>query len=170
MIRRPPRSTLFPYTTLFRSPPRAPPRPGRGCAPDTTRRGAARSGCPGASAPNAGPGLREWTLNSPAAEQPPRRQSADRDPKRNAPEPAAPRFHVLARWRPNRSSGGGHGRLHRRPPGRDPCHGPLVGSPDIRRPRVDAVVFLAVDDDLAERGPHVASADSPVAPEHRPDP
>src|SRR3989449_6171260 len=26
MIRRPPRSTLFPYTTLFRSPP---PRPGR---------------------------------------------------------------------------------------------------------------------------------------------
>src|SRR6266705_6241838 len=25
MIRRPPRSTLFPYTTLFRSPPRAPP-------------------------------------------------------------------------------------------------------------------------------------------------
>src|SRR6266702_8054663 len=34
MIRRPPRSTLFPYTTLFRSPPgqrtgRAPPRGGR---------------------------------------------------------------------------------------------------------------------------------------------
>src|SRR4051794_41983581 len=30
MIRRPPRSTLFPYTTLFRSPARAPgPRPGR---------------------------------------------------------------------------------------------------------------------------------------------
>src|SRR2546430_7435530 len=28
MIRRPPRSTLFPYTTLFRSP-----RPGRHCAP-----------------------------------------------------------------------------------------------------------------------------------------
>src|SRR3712207_7111562 len=32
MIRRPPRSTLFPYTTLFRSPPRAhaaqPPPPG----------------------------------------------------------------------------------------------------------------------------------------------
>src|SRR5256885_13997485 len=26
MIRRPPRSTLFPYTTLFRSPPRAAPR------------------------------------------------------------------------------------------------------------------------------------------------
>src|SRR5471030_3466660 len=25
MIRRPPRSTLFPYTTLFRSPPRDPP-------------------------------------------------------------------------------------------------------------------------------------------------
>src|SRR5229473_7104640 len=30
MIRRPPRSTLFPYTTLFRSPSR---RPGRRCRP-----------------------------------------------------------------------------------------------------------------------------------------
>src|SRR2546422_5530527 len=29
MIRRPPRSTLFPYTTLFRSPPRAAVRPHR---------------------------------------------------------------------------------------------------------------------------------------------
>src|SRR6266496_2322130 len=29
MIRRPPRSTLFPYTTLFRSPRRAPAAPGR---------------------------------------------------------------------------------------------------------------------------------------------
>src|SRR3712207_9213819 len=28
MIRRPPRSTLFPYTTLFRSPPAAPLPPG----------------------------------------------------------------------------------------------------------------------------------------------
>src|SRR2546426_5033037 len=28
MIRRPPRSTLFPYTTLFRSPCRPPPPPG----------------------------------------------------------------------------------------------------------------------------------------------
>src|SRR3712207_8764633 len=27
MIRRPPRSTLFPYTTLFRSNPKAPPQP-----------------------------------------------------------------------------------------------------------------------------------------------
>src|SRR2546422_9736390 len=27
MIRRPPRSTLFPYTTLFRSPPKPPPPP-----------------------------------------------------------------------------------------------------------------------------------------------
>src|SRR3712207_8950862 len=27
MIRRPPRSTLFPYTTLFRSPPSSTPRP-----------------------------------------------------------------------------------------------------------------------------------------------
>src|SRR5256885_2439017 len=29
MIRRPPRSTLFPYTTLFRSPPAVPDAPGR---------------------------------------------------------------------------------------------------------------------------------------------
>src|SRR6202041_2219278 len=35
MIRRPPRSTLFPYTTLFRSPP---PRPGRGACPRSTPR------------------------------------------------------------------------------------------------------------------------------------
>src|SRR3712207_7333834 len=35
MIRRPPRSTLFPYTTLFRSPARSdrPPRRGRGPSP-----------------------------------------------------------------------------------------------------------------------------------------
>src|SRR5215204_7309359 len=36
MIRRPPRSTLFPYTTLFRSPPHRPPgwpSPPRACGP-----------------------------------------------------------------------------------------------------------------------------------------
>src|SRR2546430_5033011 len=53
MIRRPPRSTLFPYTTLFRSPPVPPVRgarrgapapvqshdsPGRSRAPDSRRR------------------------------------------------------------------------------------------------------------------------------------
>src|SRR3712207_8094926 len=37
MIRRPPRSTLFPYTTLFRS-SCAPPRAPRGCARATGRR------------------------------------------------------------------------------------------------------------------------------------
>src|SRR2546430_11848303 len=31
MIRRPPRSTLFPYTTLFRSAPATNPRAGKGC-------------------------------------------------------------------------------------------------------------------------------------------
>src|SRR3712207_7052244 len=35
MIRRPPRSTLFPYTTLFRSRPRT-----HGCGPPTRRRSA----------------------------------------------------------------------------------------------------------------------------------
>src|SRR3712207_7557166 len=38
MIRRPPRSTLFPYTTLFRSPPRRVAHAGR----RGSRRGAAR--------------------------------------------------------------------------------------------------------------------------------
>src|SRR3712207_8095079 len=33
MIRRPPRSTLFPYTTLFRSSPPQPFSPGRGSPP-----------------------------------------------------------------------------------------------------------------------------------------
>src|SRR2546430_5722871 len=40
MIRRPPRSTLFPYTTLFRSPP--PERPGPGSRAHRNRSSAAR--------------------------------------------------------------------------------------------------------------------------------
>src|SRR3712207_7739973 len=38
MIRRPPRSTLFPYTTLFRSPSRRPARPPAGSSPDRSFR------------------------------------------------------------------------------------------------------------------------------------
>src|SRR2546425_1359694 len=54
MIRRPPRSTLFPYTTLFRSAPGPPARRARpprlrpgpaGDAPGDRRRGRARSDC-----------------------------------------------------------------------------------------------------------------------------
>src|SRR5256885_7854524 len=37
MIRRPPRSTLFPYTTLFRSPPPRPERAGGGARPGADR-------------------------------------------------------------------------------------------------------------------------------------
>src|SRR5438034_6425503 len=37
MIRRPPRSTLFPYTTLFRSPP-PPPQPARTVSPARSSR------------------------------------------------------------------------------------------------------------------------------------
>src|SRR3712207_7580074 len=50
MIRRPPRSTLFPYTTLFRSspPPCRPQDPGRN---DRRRRSACRSAPSRASAP-----------------------------------------------------------------------------------------------------------------------
>src|SRR3712207_7195857 len=47
MIRRPPRSTLFPYTTLFRSPPC-----GGGSEPGSRRSTRPRSG--------------RWNLNSPA--------------------------------------------------------------------------------------------------------
>src|SRR3712207_8823984 len=69
MIRRPPRSTLFPYTTLFRSrrvarPPRRPPgtRPSRpsASAPAAPRRGIASScGSPPAEATDASPGAEE---------------------------------------------------------------------------------------------------------------
>src|SRR6266571_732188 len=38
MIRRPPRSTLFPYTTLFRSPPSSRPAAGRVLRPPSPRR------------------------------------------------------------------------------------------------------------------------------------
>src|SRR3712207_7632432 len=50
MIRRPPRSTLFPYTTLFRSPrpPAATPNPRRH-ATDTRRRRRARARAPAAA-------------------------------------------------------------------------------------------------------------------------
>src|SRR2546425_8029241 len=42
MIRRPPRSTLFPYTTLFRSPPRRPPLPRQHRQADPRLRSAGR--------------------------------------------------------------------------------------------------------------------------------
>src|SRR3712207_7115694 len=60
MIRRPPRSTLFPYTTLFRStPPRPGPsrrraRPGRRSRPPRGRAGAARTGPARRRAPRPG--------------------------------------------------------------------------------------------------------------------
>src|SRR3712207_8522136 len=46
MIRRPPRSTLFPYTTLFRSPSAVPVQPvrGSGALPAPTRQRAQRGG------------------------------------------------------------------------------------------------------------------------------
>src|SRR5256885_7594241 len=69
MIRRPPRSTLFPYTTLFRSRARAERRRGaavghRGAAADTDR--APRHGLqgPGESGPRAGADRKSTRLNS----------------------------------------------------------------------------------------------------------
>src|SRR3712207_7384313 len=48
MIRRPPRSTLFPYTTLFRSSDR-PAGPGCSVALSLGSRGPGRTGCPALS-------------------------------------------------------------------------------------------------------------------------
>src|SRR2546429_4260323 len=45
MIRRPPRSTLFPYTTLFRSGRENPPRRGAWPAPESCSAGPPRGGC-----------------------------------------------------------------------------------------------------------------------------
>src|SRR2546430_10529978 len=44
MIRRPPRSTLFPYTTLFRSRASGPPSGSPRSSPSTTRRSTTRCG------------------------------------------------------------------------------------------------------------------------------
>src|SRR3989442_9791931 len=54
MIRRPPRSTLFPYTTLFRSPPAPLARPRRGIGPTRRRlpRPLSRRGCRGRRSPS----------------------------------------------------------------------------------------------------------------------
>src|SRR2546430_12552560 len=64
MIRRPPRSTLFPYTTLFRS---------RRTAPDARRRGTART-------------RRSRRVASATG------RHADHRPGRGAPRPSATRF------------------------------------------------------------------------------
>src|SRR3712207_7467334 len=62
MIRRPPRSTLFPYTTLFRSPPprarrrRCPPRASRRCRRPGPR--APRTGRAPPAPPGTGPAAR----------------------------------------------------------------------------------------------------------------
>src|SRR5438034_8319576 len=52
LIRRPPRSTLFPYTTLFRSPPRCPLQRQfrRPCKALVSNRSPARTGCRSAEA------------------------------------------------------------------------------------------------------------------------
>src|SRR3712207_7536687 len=63
MIRRPPRSTLFPYTTLFRSGGPGLPGGGRGAA------GGARPGQP--AGPEAGGGARGPGEGAPAGGRPP---------------------------------------------------------------------------------------------------
>src|SRR3712207_7695174 len=65
MIRRPPRSTLFPYTTLFRS-PRSPP-------PSSPATSASRGGAPFSSPPSS-----PWERCCPRAESGGRAASAQR--------------------------------------------------------------------------------------------
>src|SRR3989441_7975164 len=101
MIRRPPRSTLFPYTTLFRSPGRAEARR------DGARR--PRAGLLVARGEGAAPG----------------------DPRGGGPEPGRPPpvdERELARGRGARARGGGHAAGPADaglPPGRRPEPGPL---------------------------------------------
>src|SRR5206468_10398060 len=56
LIRRPPRSTLFPYTTLFRSPAAGPAhrRPGGCCTPSTPTRVPCVGACPSGGCPRWG--------------------------------------------------------------------------------------------------------------------
>src|SRR5436305_7379839 len=61
MLRRPPRSTLFPYTTLFRSRPRARPRPCRPRRPPDRRRCHSRLGTPDLAPPPRRPRSEEHT-------------------------------------------------------------------------------------------------------------
>src|SRR3712207_8281972 len=68
MIRRPPRSTLFPYTTLFRSI-----RLGRG-----EPQSAARSSRPGADAPELDQILRRVVSRLPSLLKPPKRRANQR--------------------------------------------------------------------------------------------
>src|SRR5438105_11401439 len=58
MMRRPPRSTLFPYTTLFRSRPRGPRRTAAGAVHPGAPRGRAGEGA------GAGPDRKSTRLNS----------------------------------------------------------------------------------------------------------
>src|SRR5438034_8740499 len=60
MIRRPPRSTLFPYTTLFRSTPVGRLLGGRLCCPRSSR----RPGGPGPLRPELFPDRKSTRLNS----------------------------------------------------------------------------------------------------------
>src|SRR2546422_9095734 len=90
MIRRPPRSTLFPYTTLFRS----------SRAQDPQRAGASPRGKAGLGPSGHAPGLREWhpgTRETPSLESGPKPRASSRSRRFAAggaggnPDPSRPR-------------------------------------------------------------------------------
>ena len=111
MIRRPPRSTLFPYTTLFRSPSPAPPRAGasrrglerkgkharsrakaaaHGPAAPQHARAASPGGLHPAAAPRGAPAAPRPPARPPGPSRPPERR-APRARLRRPPRPAPPR-------------------------------------------------------------------------------
>src|SRR6266496_5699177 len=109
MIRRPPRSTLFPYTTLFRSAPgsiRRSARPWRGTAAARTRsraRSARRpwpAGAPAGKAPAGGRPCRRRTRRTPARTRLRRCSRTGRAPPAALARPAAGSASAPARKRP----------------------------------------------------------------------
>src|SRR5690554_4659742 len=112
MIPRPPRSTLFPYTTLFRSPPAACPAPGSSTRP-------APRHAPGCAGTRRAAGRRApWPWSSSRRRRPPRQRPPPGGPRRHPGRPPGPAAHRWRGW----SRGSLRCRSARpRPPGRRPC-------------------------------------------------
>src|SRR6266511_6275474 len=156
MIRRPPRSTLFPYTTLFRSPLGGRPRYRRVARSIAGRRAAAR------------PATRPPRLGSPCGRPEPRAAiTSARRHRRNRPRNDHPAHRGMApptrRGRPTRATGGatrpdagrcpGDGPGRRRPPRRRTAR--TTAAPD----RLLAIYSVPVD----RREPAAAIAAAAIA-------
>src|SRR2546425_1841868 len=103
MIRRPPRSTLFPYTTLFRS-HRRPPREGReeGCPQGRAERRRSGRGRPHQAVRDVAGGAGELRSRPPARRRGPRRRRGVRregGPIRRGPDVRGPPDHMKQKAR-----------------------------------------------------------------------